>query len=136
MECLKIISIFRFILPEKELKVAGGREVCLRDLQSWIFFAGADSTMIGNYLTTYGRSADEDRQMVRDLGLEIEDFCESEARSTNEVASGGAGVSPVKCGTGVSPVHGEVNGLPPNLIPPPPEAESSPSHVQYLEHVT
>src|ERR1051325_2745166 len=53
MECLKIISIARFVLPDKELKVAGGREVCLRDLQSWIFFAGADSTMIGNYLTTY-----------------------------------------------------------------------------------
>jgi biotin synthase len=69
MECLKIISIYRFILPDKELKVAGGREVCLRDLQSWIFFAGADSTMIGNYLTTYGRKPEQDHQMVRDLGL-------------------------------------------------------------------
>lgn len=69
MECLKIISIARFILPDKELKVAGGREVCLRDLQSWIFFAGADSTMIGNYLTTYGRSPEKDHQMVLDLGL-------------------------------------------------------------------
>jgi biotin synthase len=49
-------SIARFVLPDAELKVAGGREVCLRDLQSWIFFAGADSTMIGNYLTTYGAS--------------------------------------------------------------------------------
>ncbi len=69
MECLKIISICRFVLPDKELKVAGGREVCLRDLQSWIFFAGADSTMIGNYLTTYGRKPEMDHQMVRDLGL-------------------------------------------------------------------
>lgn len=69
MECLKIISIARFLLPDKELKVAGGREVCLRDLQSWIFFAGADSTMIGNYLTTYGRKPELDHQMVRDLGL-------------------------------------------------------------------
>lgn len=69
MECLKIISIARFILPDKELKVAGGRQVCLRDLQSWIFFAGADSTMIGNYLTTYGRSPELDHQMVMDLGL-------------------------------------------------------------------
>lgn len=69
MECLKIISIYRFILPGKELKVAGGREACLRDLQSWIFFAGASSTMIGNYLTTYGRSPEQDQQMVRDLGL-------------------------------------------------------------------
>jgi biotin synthase len=69
MECLKIVSVARFILPDKELKVAGGREVCLRDLQSWIFFAGADSTMIGNYLTTYGRKPEADHQMVRDLGL-------------------------------------------------------------------
>ena len=69
MECLKIIAIARFVLPDKELKVAGGREKVLRDLQSWIFFAGADSTMIGNYLTTYGRSPDMDHQMVRDLGL-------------------------------------------------------------------
>jgi hypothetical protein len=38
-------------------------------VQSWIFFAGADSTMIGNYLTTYGRSPEMDHQMVRDLGL-------------------------------------------------------------------
>lgn len=69
MECLKIISLARFVLPTAELKVAGGREKVLRDLQSWIFFAGADSTMIGNYLTTYGRSPDMDHQMVADLGL-------------------------------------------------------------------
>src|SRR4051812_11474063 len=69
MECLKIISIARFVLPSAELKVAGGREVCLRDLQSWIFFAGADSTMIGNYLTTYGRKREREHQMVLDLGL-------------------------------------------------------------------
>ncbi len=69
MECLKVISLARFVLPQTELKVAGGREKVLRDLQSWIFFAGADSTMIGNYLTTYGRSPADDQQMVRDLGL-------------------------------------------------------------------
>jgi biotin synthase len=69
MECLKIISICRLVLPTAELKVAGGREKVLRDVQSWIFFAGADSTMIGNYLTTYGRKPEMDHQMVRDLGL-------------------------------------------------------------------
>jgi biotin synthase len=69
MECLKIIAVCRFLLPDKELKVAGGREKVLRDLQSWIFFAGGDSTMIGNYLTTYGRKPEMDHQMVRDLGL-------------------------------------------------------------------
>ncbi len=74
MECLKIISICRFIYPRVELKVAGGREVCLRDLQSWMFFAGADSTMIGDYLTTYGRSPQLDHQMVRDLGLDWQTY--------------------------------------------------------------
>lgn len=72
MEALKIISIFRFILPKKEIKIAGGRERNLRDLQSWMFYAGANSTMIGNYLTTKGRNIEEDLQMIKDLRLEIQ----------------------------------------------------------------
>jgi len=71
LECLKIISIFRFVLPDKEIKVAGGREVHLRDLQSWIFFAGASALMVGNYLTTCGRPSEQDLQMVADLGLPV-----------------------------------------------------------------
>lgn len=69
MECLMIISLYRFILPKVELKVCGGRETNLRDLQSMIFFAGADSMMVGNYLTTAGREPEADRQMMKDLGL-------------------------------------------------------------------
>ena len=69
MEILKIIAVFRFIFPDKEIKIAGGREANLRELQSWMFYAGANSTMIGNYLTTKGNSAHEDLQMVKDLGL-------------------------------------------------------------------
>ena len=69
MEILQIIAVFRFIFPAVRIKVAGGREVNLRDVQSWIFFAGASSALIGNYLTTAGRPAREDHQMLRDLGL-------------------------------------------------------------------
>ncbi|MBM4055571.1 MAG: biotin synthase BioB [Planctomycetes bacterium] len=72
METLKIISLFRFILPDKEIKIAGGRGKNLRSLQSWIFYAGANSTMIGNYLTTNGNPAEEDLQMIKDLELELE----------------------------------------------------------------
>ncbi|MDR4508547.1 MAG: biotin synthase BioB [Candidatus Brocadiaceae bacterium] len=72
MEILKIISVFRFILPDKEIKVAGGREKNLRDLQSWMFYAGASSTMIGNYLTTKGRQIDDELQMIQDLHLKLE----------------------------------------------------------------
>lgn len=72
MECLKIIAIYRFMLPEKSLTVCGGREKNLRELQSWIFLAGASGMMTGNYLTTPGRSPELDRQMLTDLGLTVE----------------------------------------------------------------
>jgi biotin synthase len=68
-ECLKTIALYRFILPGKRITVCGGREKNLRDLQSWIFFAGANGTMIGNYLTTLGRNIDVDLKMFSDLGL-------------------------------------------------------------------
>ena len=70
-ECLRIIAVFRFLLPQVDLKVAGGREVNLRDLQSWMFYAGATSCLVGNYLTTAGRQGQDDLQMVADLGLKL-----------------------------------------------------------------
>jgi biotin synthase len=69
MEILKIIAVMRLILPRQDLKVAGGREKNLRDLQSWIFYVGATSGLIGNYLATAGRPNEEDLQMIRDLEL-------------------------------------------------------------------
>jgi biotin synthase len=71
LEALKLIAIFRLILPESEIRVCGGRPATLRDMNSFIFFAGADGLLIGNYLTTPGRSPDEDLQMIKDLELEI-----------------------------------------------------------------
>lgn len=70
-EILRIIAIFRYILPDKDIRVCGGREKNLRDLQSWMFYAGANGTMIGNYLTTEGRKPEDDLKMIKDLGLEI-----------------------------------------------------------------
>jgi biotin synthase len=69
MEILKIVAVMRLILPKQDLKVAGGREKNLRDLQSWIFYVGATSALIGNYLATSGRPHGEDLQMIEDLGL-------------------------------------------------------------------
>ncbi|MBM3214756.1 biotin synthase BioB [Candidatus Poribacteria bacterium] len=68
-ECLRTISLFRFVLPDKEIMIAGGREVNLRDLQSMMFMAGASATMVGHYLTTSGRRAEDDLSMISDLGL-------------------------------------------------------------------
>jgi len=74
-ECLVTIAIYRLLLPAKMITVCGGREKNLRDLQSWMFFAGASGTMIGNYLTTTGRNTSDDWQMLRDLELETEGCC-------------------------------------------------------------
>jgi biotin synthase len=71
-QCLATVAMMRFVLPTKCLKLAGGREVALRDLQSWMFAAGADGCIVGNYLTTAGRSAEADLQMIADLGLVAE----------------------------------------------------------------
>ncbi len=69
LEALKCIALLRFINPEKDILICGGREVTLKDFQSWIFFAGANGVLVGNYLTTQGRDARQDREMIQDFGL-------------------------------------------------------------------
>lgn len=78
LECLTIIAVYRFLLPGTRLSVCGGREKNLRELQSWMFLAGADGTMTGNYLTTPGRPPELDRQMLKDLELSVEGCCGGE----------------------------------------------------------
>jgi biotin synthase len=74
-EILRIIALYRFLLPKASLKVAGGRVLNLRDMQSWIFYAGATSILSGNYLTTAGRAVADDVRMVRDCGMTpVDDF--------------------------------------------------------------
>ncbi|MGH7145856.1 MAG: biotin synthase BioB [Planctomycetota bacterium] len=68
-DILRTIAIYRFALPKQDIGIYGGREVNLRDLQSWIFHAGANAMMVGNYLTTTGRNSELDQKMVADLGL-------------------------------------------------------------------
>ncbi len=70
-EAVKTISIFRLILPDKILMTAGGREVTLRDLQAMGLLAGANAMILGNYLTTPGRSPEEDLRMLDDLEMPV-----------------------------------------------------------------
>ena len=72
LEALQTVAMFRFVLPDAEIKMAGGRETCLRDLQSWMFVAGASACMVGNYLTTQGRKSEDDLQMLDDLEENIQ----------------------------------------------------------------
>jgi len=71
LEIIKTIAIFRLILPKSTIKIAGGREVNLRDLQAMAMLAGANGLIIGNYLTTMGRNPAQDIQMLEDLGFDV-----------------------------------------------------------------
>ena len=71
MEILRCIAVFRFILFDRDIGVYGGREENLRDMQSWIFMAGANAIMLGDYLTTRGRPPGDDLRMLEDLGLRL-----------------------------------------------------------------
>ena len=69
--CLKILNLFRFILPKQEIRIAGGREVHLRSLQVMGLYP-ANSIFVGDYLTTTGQSANNDLAMIRDAGFVLE----------------------------------------------------------------
>ena len=71
LEILQFVALFRFILPDKDIRICGGREFGLRDLHPLLFWAGANGIMIGNYLTTRGRDYQADLQMIQDLGMEV-----------------------------------------------------------------
>ncbi len=71
LDALHSLAMFRFILPEKEIRVCAGRGTALRQLHPLIFMAGADGFMIGNYLTTSGLNPEDDLKMIQDLGLKI-----------------------------------------------------------------
>ena len=72
LRCLKIIALFRYVLPTVEIIICGGREDNLKDLHPLVFFAGASGIMTGNYLTVSGQVPTEDLDMIAALGLEIE----------------------------------------------------------------
>ena len=69
MEILQAIAVFRFVLPDRNIMVAGGRERGLGALQPLMFLAGANATMTGNYLTTAGNPPAADHAMIEALGL-------------------------------------------------------------------
>lgn len=69
--CLKVLALFRYMNPTKEIRISGGREVNLRSLQPMGLYA-ANSIFVGNYLTTDGQEDNSDFRMLEDLGFEIE----------------------------------------------------------------
>ena len=69
MEALRSIALFRLLHPHRDILVCGGREHVLRQWQSWLFAAGANGLMTGNYLTTTGCAFEADNAMLAELAL-------------------------------------------------------------------
>ena len=74
-EALEIIRYVKSQLPTSMIMVAGGRERLFGERQPEIFDAGANSIVIGNYLTTLGNAPDKDIVMLESLGLTIAQSC-------------------------------------------------------------
>ncbi|MEA3316066.1 MAG: biotin synthase [Campylobacterota bacterium] len=75
-DAFKLIKLSREILGEElRLMVAGGRENTFKEKQYDIFKYGANSIVIGNYLTTSGKLASKDIVAIENLGLEIVSSC-------------------------------------------------------------
>ena len=92
MEILMTIAVFRFMLPDKDIKLCGGKEKNLRQLLPLGIIAGANSLMTGNYLTTTVRDSKLDHEMIADLGLiptrDI-DICKCGTEGENACMAGG-----------------------------------------------
>ena len=56
-------------MPERHIRICGGRENNLKELNHRIFEAGADAVMIGNYLVTLGSNLNDDLNMIQKQGL-------------------------------------------------------------------
>ncbi len=70
-ESVKIIALARFLMPEMDVRVCGGRVEVFKDTMDLVFLAGANSIMVGNLLTVKGRSVEDDLTLIAKLCLEV-----------------------------------------------------------------
>jgi biotin synthase len=66
--CLKTLAMFRFVNPDRELRIAGGREIHLGSMQCMGLYP-ANSVFVGDYLTTDGQAAEADYKMIEEMGF-------------------------------------------------------------------
>ncbi len=69
--CLRILAMVRFVCPDVEVRIAGGREVHLRTMQPLALHL-ANSIFLGDYLTSEGQAGRADLEMIADAGFEVE----------------------------------------------------------------
>ncbi|AEF36157.1 MULTISPECIES: biotin synthase BioB [Mycobacteriaceae] len=71
-DALRAVAAFRLALPRTMLRFAGGREITLGDLGAKQgILGGINAIIVGNYLTTLGRPAETDLELLDDLQMPI-----------------------------------------------------------------
>jgi len=69
--CLRILAMVRFVCPDAEVRLAGGREIHLRTLQPLALHV-VNSIFLGDYLTSEGQPGSADLAMIADAGFTVE----------------------------------------------------------------
>ncbi|MDX3097899.1 biotin synthase BioB [Streptomyces sp. ME01-24h] len=120
--CLRILSMVRFVCPDAEVRIAGGREVHLRSMQPLALHL-ANSIFLGDYLTSEGQAGKADLEMIADAGFEVEGADEvtlpvhrvdaaaaAAAGNCGDHAGAGCGAHRESGGGGCGPCGGHVQG--------------------------
>ena len=68
---LRVLAMFRFVCPDREIRLSAGREVHLGTLQPLGLYP-ANAIFVADYLTEQGQAPEEDWRMIEKLGFEIE----------------------------------------------------------------
>ncbi len=74
-DCLRTLAMFRFVNPDKEIRIAGGREACIGSMQALSLYA-ANSMFTVGYLTTSGQGYQADMDMIKQAGFAITEIIE------------------------------------------------------------
>jgi biotin synthase len=74
-ECLRTLAMFRLVNPDKEIRIAGGREASLGHMQVLSLFA-ANSMFTRGYLTTPGQGHETDLAMIAQAGFHVTEICD------------------------------------------------------------
>jgi biotin synthase len=69
-DCLRTLAMFRFVNPDKEIRIAGGREACIGSMQALSLYA-ANSMFTVGYLTTSGQGYQADMEMIKHAGFVV-----------------------------------------------------------------
>ncbi|MFJ7208851.1 biotin synthase BioB [Streptomyces sp. NPDC098789] len=104
---LRILAMVRFVCPDVEVRLAGGREVHLRSMQPLALHL-VNSIFLGDYLTSEGQAGQTDLDMIADAGFEVEGAGTSTlpAHRSDALAGGcgshGGGAGASVCGSAAS----------------------------------